>query len=216
MLPFLHIVLGHLTTLMMSVKGDNMRWVFAHCVAKFCESIIEYVANIERAPDRSVQKEAFSDQVAAIFDVIFNVWLQSKEPKVFQQNSIKFASRSFCKSNQFSLQLRAACIDAVGQCCTVMSADRLNSLISKIFTGLTALYKRHNEPYHVSRALATVLGVAKDDPEAFSMDFDNLFNVLFLQVSCHLCLIDCCSQGNLFFCSCPYSTNGIAWFYNSW
>lgn len=87
MLPFLHIVLGHLTTLMMSVKGDNMRWVFAHCVAKFCESIIEYVANIERAPDRSVQKEAFSDQVAAIFDVIFNVWLQSKEPKVIQQFS---------------------------------------------------------------------------------------------------------------------------------
>jgi len=53
-------------------------------LCKFCESILDYVANIEKAPDKAVRKEAFSGEMFAAFDVLFNVWLNTKEPKVRQ------------------------------------------------------------------------------------------------------------------------------------
>ena len=63
-------------------KHDNMRWVFSSALSKFSESILDYVANMENAPDPTVTKEAFSNQIYSAFDVLFNVWLQSKEAKV--------------------------------------------------------------------------------------------------------------------------------------
>lgn len=43
---------------------------------------MDYVANPEKAPDPSVKKDFFSGEVDAAYDVLFNIWLQSKEPKV--------------------------------------------------------------------------------------------------------------------------------------
>ncbi len=51
-------------------------------LSKFSEAILDYVANIEKAPDPAVRKEAFAGEIDSAYDVIFNVWLQSREPKV--------------------------------------------------------------------------------------------------------------------------------------
>lgn len=51
-------------------------------LAKFSEAIVEYVANLDTAPDKSVSKERFSGEIMSAFDLLFNNWLQSKEAKV--------------------------------------------------------------------------------------------------------------------------------------
>ena len=40
------------------------------------------MANIEKAPDPAVRKEAFAGEIDAAYDVVFNVWLHSRESKV--------------------------------------------------------------------------------------------------------------------------------------
>lgn len=48
----------------------------------FSESILEYLANLDKAPDPTVRKDTFSSEICASFDILFNSWLQSREPKV--------------------------------------------------------------------------------------------------------------------------------------
>ena len=51
-------------------------------VSKFCEAIVEYMANISSAPDPNIQIEFFYGEVCSAWEIFFNVWLSSKEAKV--------------------------------------------------------------------------------------------------------------------------------------
>lgn len=48
----------------------------------FSDSILEYLANLDKAPDPTVRKDTFSSEIYAAFDILFNNWLQSRESKV--------------------------------------------------------------------------------------------------------------------------------------
>ena len=61
---------------------SHLNLICLPALARFSESILDYVANVENAPDPTVTKEAFSNQIYSAFDICFNVWLQSKEAKV--------------------------------------------------------------------------------------------------------------------------------------
>lgn len=52
-------------------------------LSKFSEAIIDYCANTDKAPDPSVSKDRFEQEIGSAFDVLFNSWLQiTKEMKV--------------------------------------------------------------------------------------------------------------------------------------
>ena len=53
-------------------------------IARFCECITEYLANIDKAPDPLVKKEFYSTEINSAFDILFNSWLTSKDSKVRQ------------------------------------------------------------------------------------------------------------------------------------
>lgn len=53
----------------------------------FSDSILEYLANLDKAPDPTVRKDTFSSEICAAFDILFNSWLQSRESKVRVQCS---------------------------------------------------------------------------------------------------------------------------------
>lgn len=38
---------------------------------------------MDQAPDKTVSTDRFSAEIFSAYDVLFNVWLQSKEAKVF-------------------------------------------------------------------------------------------------------------------------------------
>ena len=88
MVPFVKAVTGSMLPMLGMCKMDNMRWVFSSALAKFCEAILDYIANIEKAPDKSVRRECFSSEIDSAFDVLFNVWLNSREAKVCVWTSV--------------------------------------------------------------------------------------------------------------------------------
>lgn len=49
----------------------------------FSESVLEYLANLDKAPDPTVRRDTFSSEVFSAYEVLFNVWLPSRETKVW-------------------------------------------------------------------------------------------------------------------------------------
>ena len=54
----------------------------AAALSHFSDSILEYLANLDKAPDPTVRKDTFSSEIYAAYDILFNSWLQSRESKV--------------------------------------------------------------------------------------------------------------------------------------
>ncbi|XP_067855622.1 maestro heat-like repeat-containing protein family member 1 [Heptranchias perlo] len=104
MVPFLTAILGTMLPMLGMAKLDTMKSVFTIALGHFSESILEYLANLDKAPDPTVRKDAFSSEIYACYDILFNVWLQNKEPK-----------------------LRTSVVDAIGQMVHLMPHDKLES-----------------------------------------------------------------------------------------
>lgn len=51
-------------------------------LSHFSESILEYLANLDKAPDPTVRKDTFSSDIYAAYDILYCSWLQSRESKV--------------------------------------------------------------------------------------------------------------------------------------
>lgn len=49
---------------------------------RFSESTLEYLANLDQAPDPTVRKDAFATDTLSAYDILFHQWLQSREAKV--------------------------------------------------------------------------------------------------------------------------------------
>ncbi|XP_052816666.1 maestro heat-like repeat-containing protein family member 1 isoform X2 [Mya arenaria] len=160
MVPHLTAVLGTMLPMLGMAKQDNMRWVFSSAISKFSEAIIDYIANIDKAPDPSVKKEMFSSEIFSAYDVIFNVWIQSKETK-----------------------LRLAIVEALGHMCHLMARDKLEEQLPRILAGILGLYKKHQEPFHITQGLCSVLdAVCEGGSTILEPHLEHVLNDLFRQV----------------------------------
>ncbi|XP_060075327.1 maestro heat-like repeat-containing protein family member 1 isoform X2 [Ylistrum balloti] len=160
MVPHLTAVLGTMLPMLGMAKHDNMRWVFSAALSKFCEAIIDYCANIDKAPDPTVTKDRFSQEVASAFDVLFNSWLQSKE-----------------------IKLRLAIVEALGHMTHLMSKEKLDEQLPKILQGILGLYRRHPEPLHITTGLCSVLdAVCVEGNTVLEPHLEQLLATLFPQI----------------------------------
>lgn len=66
-----------------------LRWVFASCIAHFAEAIQEYVVNLDKAPDPSITKKTFANELSGAYDVLYNTWILTKEMKVLYNNAME-------------------------------------------------------------------------------------------------------------------------------
>uniref|UniRef100_A0A3Q0SCX7 Maestro heat-like repeat family member 1 n=1 Tax=Amphilophus citrinellus TaxID=61819 RepID=A0A3Q0SCX7_AMPCI len=134
MVPFLNAILGTMLPMLSMAKQDNMKWVFSSALCHFSDSILEYLANLDKAPDPSVRKDTFSSEIYPAFEILFNNWLQSREPK-----------------------LRLTVAEAVGSMCHLMASDKLEEQIPRLVPAILSLYKKNNEHYVISKSLCQVL-----------------------------------------------------------
>ena len=51
-------------------------------LARFCESIVDYVANAENAPYPDISVDRFYGEISSAYDILFTVWIKANEPKV--------------------------------------------------------------------------------------------------------------------------------------
>src|SRR5207253_421264 len=91
------------------IKHDNMRWAFTTTLSRFCEAILNYVANIDRAPDKTIATSRYSQHVFSAFEVLFTVWLNAKEAK-----------------------LRLAVVECLGIMTHILTVEKLQELLPKL------------------------------------------------------------------------------------
>uniref|UniRef100_A0A3B4UCZ2 Maestro heat-like repeat family member 1 n=1 Tax=Seriola dumerili TaxID=41447 RepID=A0A3B4UCZ2_SERDU len=161
MVPFLNAILGTMLPMLSMAKQDNMKWVFSSALCHFSDSILEYLANLDKAPDPTVRKDTFSSEIYAAFDILFNNWLQSRESK-----------------------LRLTVAEAVGSMCHLMASDKLEEQIPKLIPAILSLYKKNNEHYIISKSLCQVLDASLNmGSRVLETQLDSLLFVLHQQVS---------------------------------
>ncbi|KYO40928.1 maestro heat-like repeat-containing protein family member 1 isoform B [Alligator mississippiensis] len=134
MVPFLNSILGTMLPMLGMAKQDHMKSVFCYALQHFSESIQEYLANLDKAPDPTVRKDTFSNEIFSAYDVLFNSWLQSREAK-----------------------LRLAVVEALGPMSYLMPGDKLEEQLPRLIPGILALYKKHGETFYVSKSLCQIL-----------------------------------------------------------
>uniref|UniRef100_A0A3Q3N7I0 Maestro heat-like repeat family member 1 n=1 Tax=Mastacembelus armatus TaxID=205130 RepID=A0A3Q3N7I0_9TELE len=128
MVPFLNAILGTMLPMLSMAKQDSMKWVFASALCHFSDSILDYLANLDKAPDPTVRKDTFSSEIYAAYEILFNNWLQSRESKV-----------------------RLTVAEAVGSMCHLMASDKLEDQIPKLIPTILSLYKKNTEHYVISK-----------------------------------------------------------------
>ncbi|CAL1293706.1 unnamed protein product [Larinioides sclopetarius] len=160
MVPFLKSVLGTMLPLLGMVKSENMKWTFAHALAKFCEAILEYIANADKSPDPTVTKEAFVSEISSAYDILFHNWLPSREAKV-----------------------RSEVVVALGHMTHLLSPEKLEEQLPKFIPAVLAIYKRHQEYQHTTRGLCMALDAAiANHSVVLESQLDNILNTLFPQI----------------------------------
>uniref|UniRef100_A0A8C2FQM9 Maestro heat-like repeat-containing protein family member 1 n=1 Tax=Cyprinus carpio TaxID=7962 RepID=A0A8C2FQM9_CYPCA len=134
MVPFLNAIMGTMLPMLGMTKQDNMKWVFSSALCRFSESILEYLANLDKAPDPTVRKDTFSSEIYSAYDVLFNSWIQSRESK-----------------------LRLTVAEALGSMSHLMAHDKLEEQLPKLLLTILGLYKKNSEHYIITKSLCQVL-----------------------------------------------------------
>uniref|UniRef100_A0A6Q2YZJ7 Maestro heat-like repeat family member 1 n=1 Tax=Esox lucius TaxID=8010 RepID=A0A6Q2YZJ7_ESOLU len=163
MVPFLNAILGTMLPMLGMAKQDNMKWVFSSALSHFSESILEYLANLDKAPDPTVRKDTFSSEIYAAYDILFCSWLQSREPK-----------------------LRLTVAAAVGSMSHLMAHDKLEEQLPKLIPTIISLYKKNTEHYVISKSLCQVLDASVNmGSRVLETQIDSLLTTLHQQVDTH-------------------------------
>uniref|UniRef100_A0A452V4H8 Maestro heat like repeat family member 1 n=1 Tax=Ursus maritimus TaxID=29073 RepID=A0A452V4H8_URSMA len=134
MVPFLTSVLSTMLPMLGMAKHDTMRAAFCCALQYFSESTLEYLANLDQAPDPTVRKDTFATDIFSAYDLLFNHWLQSREAK-----------------------LRLAVVEALGPMSHLLPSEKLEEQLPKLLPGVLALYKKHAETFHVSKVRTCTL-----------------------------------------------------------
>lgn len=109
-------------------KLDSYKYALGSALCKFCEAILYYCSNKEKAPDQSIEKSDFFNSVYAAHEFLFNSWIKTNDPKV-----------------------RQITIESIGHFVNLISRDKLETDISKIIPGLLSLYRKHSDHFIISQ-----------------------------------------------------------------
>ncbi|KAM4029121.1 maestro heat-like repeat-containing protein family member 1 isoform 2-T2 [Anomaloglossus baeobatrachus] len=160
MVPFLNSILGTMLPMLGMVKQDPMKAVFCVSLQHFCESILEYLANLDKAPDPTVRKATFSGDLYSAHDVLFNNWLQNRESKV-----------------------RLAVVEALGPMSHLLPNEKLEEQLARLLPGILSLYKKSVEPYYVTKSLCQILESAVcNESRTLEPQIDSVLSVLHSQI----------------------------------
>ncbi|XP_026987887.1 maestro heat-like repeat-containing protein family member 1 isoform X6 [Sagmatias obliquidens] len=158
--PFLTSILSTMLPMLSAAKPDSMRVVFCCALQRFSESTLEYLADLDQAPDPTVRKDAFATDIFSAYDILFHHWLQSREAK-----------------------LRLAVVEALGPMSHLLPSEKLEEQLPKLLPGVLGLYKKHAETVHVSRSLGQILEAAASvGSRTLDVQLDSLLAALHAQI----------------------------------
>ncbi|KAJ1195196.1 hypothetical protein NDU88_004477 [Pleurodeles waltl] len=134
MVPFLNSILSTMLPMLGMAKQDHMKAVFCVALQHFTDSIQEYLANLDQAPDPTVRKDTFASEIYSAYDILFNSWLQNRETKV-----------------------RLAVVEALGPMTQLMPNEKLEEQLPRLIPVILSLYKKTIDAYYVTKSLCQIL-----------------------------------------------------------
>ncbi|XP_041528605.1 maestro heat-like repeat-containing protein family member 1 isoform X3 [Microtus oregoni] len=137
MVPFLPSILSTMLPMLGMAKQDALRVVFCCALQHFSESTLEYLANLDQAPDPTVRKDTFAADIFGAYDILFYHWLQSRDAK-----------------------LRLAVVAALGPMSHLLPSEKLEEQLPKLLPAVLGLYKKHAETFQISKSLGQILEAA--------------------------------------------------------
>ncbi|XP_069882138.1 maestro heat-like repeat-containing protein family member 1 isoform X2 [Dipodomys merriami] len=160
MVPFLPSILSTMLPMLGMAKQDAMRVVFCCALQHFSESTLEYLANLDQAPDPTVRKDVFATDIFSAYDILFHHWLQSRDAK-----------------------LRLAVVAALGPMSHLLPSEKLEEQLPKLLPGVLSLYKKHAETFQVSKSLGQILEAAVNvGSRTLEVQLDALLAALHVQI----------------------------------
>ncbi|XP_035296589.1 maestro heat-like repeat-containing protein family member 1 isoform X10 [Cricetulus griseus] len=137
MVPFLPSILSTMLPMLGMAKQDALRVVFCCALQHFSESTLEYLANLDQAPDPTVRKDTFAADIFGAYDILFHQWLPSRDAK-----------------------LRLAVVAALGPMSHLLPSEKLEEQLPKLLPAVLGLYKKHAETFLISKSLGQILEAA--------------------------------------------------------
>lgn len=158
--PFLKAILGTVVANSKNVKKENIRYAYAMLMARASEAILDYLANINNAPDPSVTKERFEKEIDLIHELFFNMWLNTRDLKV-----------------------KHTVLEALAHSARLLSSDRISKVAANTLSTLIATYKRTPEHYYVTLSITQLVDATeKVDGTLLEPVMESLLTALFNQI----------------------------------
>ncbi|XP_077637626.1 maestro heat-like repeat-containing protein family member 1 [Lonchura striata] len=136
--PFLSSILATLVPLLPTARDDSMKCTLCYALQCFSESIQEFLAGGTQDPDPTVGADDFGLELGAAFDILSLQWLQARDGKV-----------------------RLAALEALGSMSSLIPGRQLQEQLPKLVPAVLGLYRKHPEPFPVSKSLCQLLAAAR-------------------------------------------------------
>ncbi|XP_013181161.1 PREDICTED: maestro heat-like repeat-containing protein family member 1 isoform X1 [Papilio xuthus] len=141
--PHIKEILSKMLPLLTLVKQDGVKQAFAYAFGHFAVAVAEQIGdNVENDNITSI-KENFVTEFSIIFDVLYNQWLSSHEPKVSE-----------------------SILEALGPITRLISERQFNETVNKFVLSLLSLYRKPAlNFYYISQCISYMLSPSTLNPK---------------------------------------------------
>ncbi|CAH0726299.1 unnamed protein product, partial [Brenthis ino] len=157
--PHVKEILGKMLPLLTLVKQDGVKQAFAYAFGHFAVAVSEQIGdNVENDNITSI-KDNFVTEFTIVFDVLYNQWLPSHEPKVSE-----------------------SVLEALGPITRLISERQFNETVNKFVLSLLSLYRKPVINFYcISQCISYLLSPSPLNPKLTLNDnvINSINNVLF-------------------------------------
>ncbi|CAH2066000.1 unnamed protein product, partial [Iphiclides podalirius] len=141
--PHIKEILGKMLPLLTIVKQDGIKQAFAYAFGHFAVAIAEQIGDSVDNENITSIKENFVTEFSIIFDVLYNQWLISHEPKVTE-----------------------SILEALGPITRLISERQFNETVNKFVLSLLLLYRKTAlNHYYITQCISYLLSPSSLNPK---------------------------------------------------
>ncbi|XP_049870550.1 maestro heat-like repeat-containing protein family member 1 [Pectinophora gossypiella] len=157
--PHIKEILGKMLPLLSLVRQDGVKQAFAYAFGHFAVAVSEQIGDNVQNDNITSIKDNFVTEFTIIFDVLYNQWLPSHEPKVAE-----------------------SVLEALGPITRLISERQFNETVNKFVLSLLSLYRKPMiNFYYISQCISYLLSPSPLNPKLTLNDsvINSINHVLF-------------------------------------
>ncbi|KAH8397492.1 hypothetical protein KR222_008299, partial [Zaprionus bogoriensis] len=132
LVPHVKTILSRCLSHLGGIKQDHMKLAYAYAIGRFSEALLEHGTGTPTGETQA--SEDCSTEISVAYDVLFNQWLQSREPKVCME-----------------------ILQALSSMYPLLPRDRIQDQAPRLIPQILALYRRSVDRNAVTQFLCSVL-----------------------------------------------------------